>query len=77
MYRNRVLELNASDERGIQVVREKIKRFAQFSAAGVKPDGTSCPALKVLMHFWSNFKSSSCVYRIFIFRLLFWTRPMP
>ena len=34
LFRSRILELNASDERGIQVVRDKVKKFAQLSASG-------------------------------------------
>ncbi|TMS20591.1 Replication factor C subunit 4 [Larimichthys crocea] len=49
LYRQRVLELNASDERGIQVVREKVKNFAQLTVAGTRSDGKSCPPFKIII----------------------------
>ncbi|XP_048832731.1 replication factor C subunit 4 [Brienomyrus brachyistius] len=49
LYRKRVLELNASDERGIQVVREKVKNFAQLTVAGTRSDGKPCPPFKIII----------------------------
>ncbi|XP_071774423.1 replication factor C subunit 4 [Centroberyx gerrardi] len=49
LYRQRVLELNASDERGIQVVREKVKNFAQLTVAGTRTDGKLCPPFKIII----------------------------
>lgn len=49
MYRSRILELNASDERGIQVIRDKVKTFAQLSASAVRPDGKPCPPFKIII----------------------------
>jgi replication factor C subunit 2/4 len=51
LYRTRVLEQNASDERGIQVVREKIKTFAQrtVSVAPRSADKPMPPPFKVIL----------------------------
>ncbi|MBN3273265.1 RFC4 factor, partial [Polyodon spathula] len=49
LFRQRVLELNASDERGIQVVRNKIKTFAQLTVAGSRSDGKPCPPFKIII----------------------------
>ncbi|XP_025901223.1 replication factor C subunit 4 [Nothoprocta perdicaria] len=49
LFRQRVLELNASDERGIQVIREKVKAFAQLTASGTRADGKVCPPFKIVI----------------------------
>ncbi|EEB88859.1 hypothetical protein MPER_13118, partial [Moniliophthora perniciosa FA553] len=52
-FRSRVLELNASDERGISIVREKIKNFARQTprAKTVSSDGKEypCPPYKIII----------------------------
>ncbi|PVU90209.1 hypothetical protein BB561_004981 [Smittium simulii] len=45
---SRVLELNASDERGIQVVRNKVKNFAQALVSNSKLNA-SCPPYKIII----------------------------
>lgn len=47
-YKKRILELNASDERGIAVVREKIKKFAQRKIAK-NPDFPNCPPIQIII----------------------------
>ncbi|KAG7165058.1 Replication factor C subunit 4-like, partial [Homarus americanus] len=49
LFHQRVLELNASDERGIQVVREKVKNFAQTTVSSTRPDGKPCIPYKIII----------------------------
>jgi replication factor C subunit 2/4 len=44
-YLERIMELNASDERGIKVVRDKIKNFASVSIKG----NNSLPSYKIII----------------------------
>lgn len=48
-FKDRVLELNASDDRGIAVVRTKVKNFAQLKASSSRPDGKPCPPFKIII----------------------------
>lgn len=50
LFHTRVLDLNASDERGIDVIRTKVKNFAQLSV-GAKPTGYPypCPPFKLIV----------------------------
>lgn len=49
LFKDRVLELNASDDRGINVIRTKVKSFAQLTASNTRPDGKPCPPFKIII----------------------------
>lgn len=52
MMKSRVLELNASDERGISIVREKVKNFARMQLTNPTPGYKQkypCPPFKIII----------------------------
>ncbi|KJZ76609.1 Replication factor C subunit 2 [Hirsutella minnesotensis 3608] len=52
MMKTRVLELNASDERGISIVREKVKNFARMQLTNPPNSAKSkypCPPFKIII----------------------------
>ncbi|CAG8766168.1 18446_t:CDS:2, partial [Racocetra fulgida] len=48
LMKSRVLELNASDERGIQVIRDKVKNFARTAVSNQAGD-YPCPPYKIVI----------------------------
>lgn len=49
MFHERVMELNASDERGIDVVRNKVKNFARVTANSTSSGEYPCPNFKIIV----------------------------
>jgi replication factor C subunit 2/4 len=62
MLRARVLELNASDERGISVIREKVKTFAQLTVNATAAAGSGYPCPRACHH---------RIFRVYINAIIF------
>ena len=66
LYKSRVLELNASDERGIAVIRNKVKSFASLTANKIDPKYPSPPYKIVILDEADSMTTDaqSCLRRI-------------
>ena len=49
LMKQRVLELNASNERGIDIVRNKVKQYASLAVGSGSSPGHLCPPYKIII----------------------------
>lgn len=49
IIKSRVLELNASDDRGIDIIREKVKNFSRMTISQNVSGNASCPPYKIII----------------------------
>jgi len=49
IFKDNILELNASDDRSIKVVRNRVKSFSQIVTSGKKEAGYPCPPYKLII----------------------------